>query len=251
MPEAQVELEFTEAELTGVPEGEPGTVEPSSEPEPTKEADAEPAKEPVVEPAKEAEPEKPPKGYVSHAALHSERMRRQELQAELEALRKAAPPEDRKDPSALILEDPEESVRALMAQIEDLRGEMTRKDLEREIKSAVPDFFDKAPQMEELLLGEGMTESAIRSMIGSVGREAPVLFKVLDKLVSSPNETALRTKLAAELTPQITAEVTKALMAKFNITDPGVNIGRLPGTPPSGKLAIGSEAEFGKLSPEQ
>jgi hypothetical protein len=49
--------------------------------------------------------------------------------------------------------------------------DITRMIMERDIQTAVPDFFEKAPQMEELLLGEGFSEDTIRNMIGSTGRK--------------------------------------------------------------------------------
>jgi len=122
--------------------------------------------------------------------------------------------------------------------------------MERDINTAVPNFFELAPQMEELLLGEGLSEETIRNLIGSSGKEAPKFFKVLAKLTSAPNEAALRTKLTAELTPAIMAQVTRNLMEKFKIVDSGTNLDRLPGAPADGKIIVDGEKEFAKLSPE-
>lgn len=242
---AQLEIEYSEADLTGEPSGEEGKAAPPAEPTPK----PEPVKEAAKEPEKIPEPEKPPAAEEKRVPLKellAERKQRQELQTKLAALEtKRAEPV--KTAAELILEDPEESVRGLEARITALQTEMDRRELEREINTAVPDFFDKAPQMEELLLGEGLTEGAIRNMIGSVGSEVPKLFKVFDKLVTQPNRAAI----AAELTPQITAEVTKQLMAKFNIVDPGVDIGKLPGTPADGKITVSGEKDYSALTPEQ
>jgi hypothetical protein len=251
MPEpAQLEMEYSEAELTGEPSGDEGKAAPSAEPPPA----PEPEKEAAKEPEKTPEPEKPPvteDKRVPLKELIAERKQRQELQAKLAALEAAKTAEPVKTAAELILEDPEEAIRMLMTQNQQLRDDFTRREMEREIKTAVPDFFDKAPQMEELLLGEGFSEEAIRSMIGSVGLEAPKLFKVLDKLVTQQTPESMRKAIAAELTPTITAEVTRALMAKFNIADTGVNIGKLPGSAADGKMAIDSERDFEKLTPEQ
>jgi hypothetical protein len=40
-------------------------------------------------------------------------------------------------------------------------------------------------------------------------------------------------------------------MAKFKIVDGGVNLEKLPGSPPDGKLNVNTEEEFAKLTPEQ
>jgi len=251
MAEVQQEMEFTEAELTGeesTPES--AVVEVAPETEPVKVAEALPADTaPAGEPAK-VEEEKPSK-MVPLAALHEERRARQKLADEVKTLQARIAAEPVKDPRAMILEDPENAVGVLQQQIADLRDEMVRRDMERDIHAAVPDFFEKAPQMEELLLGEGFSEETIRNMIGSTGKEAPKLFKVLSKLVDTPDTASMRAQVAAELTPAITAEVTKQIMAKFNIAPSSTDIGKLPGAAPTGKLEISTEAEYAKLTPDQ
>jgi len=245
----QQEIEFTEAELTGedIPDAGKEAAAPEPTPEPEKGKEPEPGKETAAEPVK---PPVAEERRVPLKELVAERQRRQELQAKLEALEKEKPPE--KDPAALILEDPEEAVRLLMSQNQQLRDDITRRELEREIKAEVPDFFDKAPQMEELLLGEGLSEETIRNMIGATGIEAPKLFKVLSKLVETGvDPKAARERIEGELIPKITADVTKQLMAKFNIVDQGVNIGNLPGTPPDGKMIVDGERGYAGLTPDQ
>jgi hypothetical protein len=258
--EAVAEKEFTEAELTGEEAG--GTPFLSTPITP----DATPAVPPIVPeaPVKEAEvvPGKDPAAPIAPAptkdertvplaALHEERRARQELSRKLEELQAKLDTEPRKTPAELILEDPENAMTVLMQEITDLRGEIARTNMERDINTAVPNFLELAPQMEELLLGEGLSEEAIKNLISSSGKEAPKFFKVLAKLTSAPNEEALRAKLTAELTPTITAAVTKDLMAKFKIVDGGVNLGKLPGSPPDGKLNVNTEEEVAKLTPEQ
>ena len=241
MAEVQQEMEFTEAELTGEPTPDPTPAESAAETPP---GDAAPPKEAAPETAKaepEPEPAKPPKGYIPEGALKEERRIRRELQAKLEALEKEQPPQ--KSPADLILEDPEEAVRLLMRQNEDLRTEMTRREMEREIKSEVPDFFDLAPKMEETLLEEGLSEESIRNIIGASGPDAPKLFKVLAKIAKNSDEKAVEER--------VTAKVTKELMAKFNITDTGVNINKIPGSPPDGRLIVDGEKGYAKLTPEQ
>jgi hypothetical protein len=247
---AAAEVEFSEAELTGEDSTPATEVTPTPEPE-VKVAEAAPAEVPPApaEPVK-TEEEKPSK-TVPLAALHEERKARQKLAAEVATLQARLSAEPVRDPAAMILEDPEGAVGVLKQQITDLRDEMVRRDMERDIHAAVPDFFEKAPQMEELLLGEGFSEEAIRNMIGSTGKEAPKLFKVLSKLVDTPDQAAVRAQVAAELTPAITAEVTKQIMAKFNIVESGTNIGKLPGAAPTGKLNVDTEADFEKLTPDQ
>jgi hypothetical protein len=122
--------------------------------------------------------------------------------------------------------------------------------MEREIRTAVPDFFEKAAAMEDMLREKGFSDEGIASMIASSKKDAPILFKMLADQVSAPNEEALRTKLTAELTPKITEEITRSLMAKFKIVDAGVDVNKLPGTPPDGKLKVNGEAEFAKLTPD-
>jgi len=255
--EAAEEKEFTEAELTGEPDptlpvvtpdpAAPPVVSPVVPPEPGKEAEVVPGEEaapPTPSPTKDDR-------TVPLAALHEERRARQELSRKLEELQAKMGTEPSKTPAEMILDDPEEFARMQTQMIEDLRADIARRDMEREINTAVPNFLELAPQMEELLLGEGLSEETIRSLIGSSGKEAPKFFKVLAKLTSAPNETALRTRLTTELTPTITAAVTKDLMAKFKIVDGGVNLGKLPGSPPDGKLNVNTEEEFAKLTPEQ
>jgi len=253
MTETAQEVEFSEAELTG--EDTPASETTTTEAAPVTTTETAPeTKEAVVVPTETAtvkEEPKPESKTVPLAALHEERKARQKLSAENAELRAKLAAEPVKDPASMILEDPEGAVGVLKQQITDLRDEMVRRDMERDIHAAVPDFFEKAPQMEELLLGEGFSEEAIRNMIGATGKEAPKLFKVLSKLVDTPDQAAIRTQVAAELTPAITAEVTKQLMAKFNIVESGTNIGKLPGAAPTGKLEISTEAEYAKLTPDQ
>ena len=238
MAEVQQEMEFTEAQLTGEDTTEPTPAGEKAETVPETEAAAAP-KEP--EPVKEAEPVKPPKGYIPEGALKEERRIRRELQAKLEALEAKAPPP--KDPAALILEDPEEAVRMLMQQNAELRDEMTRSNMEREIRSEVPDFFDLAPKMEESLLEEGLSEESIRNIIGASGKDAPKLFKVLAKVAKNSDEKAVEER--------VTARITKELMAKFNIVESGVNIGKLPGSSSDGKANIDGEKGYAQLTPDQ
>mgnify|MGYP001165931239 CR=1 FL=1 len=249
MSDVAVEQEFTEAELTG--EDTPAEV-------PAAEVVAEPAKEEAAvapadtAPAKE-EPAPPKKDdrTVPLAALHEERRARQELARKLEELQAKAVAEPRKTPAELILEDPENAMTVLMEEITNLRGEIARANMERDINTAVPNFLELAPQMEELLLGEGLSEEGIRNLIGASGKDAPKFFKVLAKLTNQPSEEGLRAKISAELVPAITAAVTKDLMEKFKIVDGGVNLGRLPGSPPTGKMNVNTEDEFAKLTPDQ
>ena len=259
--EAAEEREFTEAELTGEEAG--GTPFLSTPVTP----DATPAVPPVVPeaPAKEAEavPGKDPAAptapaptrderTVPYAALHEERIARQRLAAKIEELeRKQVPTEPVKTAAELILEDPENAVRTLEEKITFLQAEMDRRDMEREIRTAVPDFFEKAAAMEDMLREKGFSDEGIKSMIASSGKDAPTLFKMLSEQVSAPNEEALRAKLTAELTPAITATVTKDLMAKFKIVDGGVNLGKLPGSSPDSKLNVNTEEDVAKLTPEQ
>ena len=259
--ETAAEREFTEAELTGE---EAGSTPPLTTPVTP---DVTPAVPPVVPevPAKEAEvvPGKEPAAptaptptkderTVPYAALHEERIARQRLAAKIEELeRKQVPTEPVKTAAELILEDPENAVRTLEERITSLQTEMDRRDMEREIRTAVPDFFEKAAAMEDMLRDKGFSDEGIRTMIASSGKDAPILFKMLSDQVSAPNEGALRTKLTAELTPKITEEITRSLMAKFKIVDAGVDVNKLPGTSPDGKLKIGSEKELAQLTPEQ
>lgn len=245
----QMEIEYTEAQLSGEdsePAGEKAGEVPG---EPAAPSEPKAGEEPKAAEPKAAEPEKPPaeERRVPLRELISERQKRQELQSRLDALEAARNAEPAKDPRELILEDPQEAMGLMMQRIEELQSEIARKELEREITSSVPDFFDKAPQMEELLLGEGFTEETIRNMIGATGREAPKLFKVLSKLVDTADSAATRAKIIEEVTPQIT----KTLMEKFKITEPGKNISALPGASPDGKIAVDGEKGFAKLTPEQ
>jgi hypothetical protein len=259
------EKEFTEAELTGEPDPTPPVVPPVVVPDPVVSPVVPPVVPPVpgkeaeAVPGKEPAPPTPPaptkdERTVPLAALHEERRARQELSRKLEELQARLDTEPRKTPAELILEDPENAMTVLMQEITDLRGEIARTNMdnmERDINAAVPNFLELAPQMEELLLGEGLSEETIRNLISSSGKEAPKFFKVLAKLTSAPSEETLRTKLTAELTPAITTAVTKDLMAKFKIVDGGVSLERLPGSPPDGKLNVNTEEEFAKLTPEQ
>jgi len=256
------EVAPTEAELTGeeegkgplfletpiTPEATPATPPaPPTPPVPGKEADPKPGDPP-------APPTPPPTKddrTVPLAALHEERRARQELSRKLEELQAKMNTEPRKTPAELILEDPENAMTVLMQEITDLRGEIARTNMERDINTAVPNFLELAPQMEELMLGRGFNEESIKSLIGASGKDAPKFFGMLAELASRPNEETMRTKLVAELTPTITAAVTKDLMAKFKIVDGGVNLEKLPGSPPDGKLNVNTEEEFVKLTPEQ
>jgi len=247
------EVAPTEAELTGeetgatTPSPAPVTTEATPAPEELgKKAEAEPGKDPATPtpPAKDTR-------TVPYAALHEERIARQRLAAKIEELeRKQVPPEPVKTAAELILEDPENAVKTLEEKIAMLQTEMDRRDMEREIRTAVPDFFEKAAAMEDMLREQGFSDEGIRSMIASSGKDAPILFKMLSQQVSAPNEADLRTKLTAELTPKITEEVTRSLMAKFNVVVPGVDVNKLPGASPDGKLKVNGEAEFAKLTPE-
>jgi len=248
----QIEIEYTEAQLSGEdsePAGEKAEAVPGAKPTPSEPKAAEESKSPDPTPEPAAEPAKPPPDdrRVPLRELISERQKRQELQSRLEALEAAKSAEPVKDPRELILEDPQEAIGMLTQRIEDLQAEINRKELEREITTSVPDFFDKAPQMEELLLGEGFSEETIRNMIGSTGKEAPKLFKVLSKLVDVSDTAAMRAKIIEEVTPQIT----KTLMEKFKITEPGKNISHLPGSSPDGSIAVDGEKGYAKLTPEQ
>ena len=244
MAEVQQEMEFSEAELTGEGTPEPADSTGESAAEVTPEVAAppiEPEPEKIAAAEPEKAPEKPPKGYVPEGAMKEERRLRREMQAKLDALEAAQPPP--KDPAALILEDPEEAVRLLVQQNAQLRDEMLRGNMEREIRSEVPDFFDLAPKMEETLLGEGLSEESIRSIIGASGKDAPKLFKVLAKVAKNSDEKAVEER--------VTARITKELMAKFNIDSTGVNIGKLPGANPDNKIAVDGEKGYAKLTPEQ
>jgi hypothetical protein len=248
------EVEPTEAELTGEETGAspplPAPITPEVTPaseEPGKKAEAEPGNEPAAP----TPPAPKDTRVVPYAALHEERIARQRLAAQIEELRKQIPTEPVKTAAELILEDPENAVRTLEERITLLQTEMDRRDMEREIRTAVPDFFEKAAAMEDMLREQGFSDEGIRTMIASSGKDAPILFKMLSQQVSAPNEEALRTKLTAELTPKITEEITRSLMAKFNVVTPGVDVNKLPGAPPDGKLKVNGEAEFAKLTPDQ
>jgi hypothetical protein len=247
---AAAEVDFSEAELTGEESVAPVVEAPAPEPAKEEEAVVTPAEPAAAPPPVKEETPKEPK-TVPLAALHEERKARQKLASEVAVLQARIAADPVKDPASMILEDPEGAVGVLKQQIEDLRSEMLRRDMERDITAAVPDFFEKAPQMEELLLGEGFSEEAIRNMIGSTGKEAPKLFKMLGKLVDTPDTAAIRAQVTAELTPQITAEITKQLMAKFNVVPSATDISKLPGAAPTGKVEINSESEYAKLTPEQ
>jgi len=249
------EREYTEAELTGETVPDPPPADPAAPPVPPDPGAADPGKpaEPAAESGKEPPPPETPAAkkedrVVPYAALHEERLARQRSDAENKALKAKLAEAPAKEPN--VLEDPEGAFRALQERVETLQQELLSRDMETRIKAEVPDFFDQAPVMEKLLQDEGMSEDAIRSMIGSVGVEAPTLFKVLSKLTKSPDPAALRTQLTAELTPAITAQVTRNLMEKFKIVDSGTNLDRLPGAPADGKIIVDGEKEFAKLSPE-
>ena len=202
------EKEFTEAELTGEETGatpllttpitpEVTPVVPPVVPEvPAKEAEAVPGKEPA--PPTPPAPTKDDR-TVPLAALHEERRARQELSRKLEELQAKLDTEPRKTPAELILEDPENAMTVLMQEITDLRGEIARTNMERDINTAVPNFLELAPQMEELMLGRGFNEESIRSLIGASGKDAPKFFGMLAELASRPNEETMRTKLITAL----------------------------------------------------
>ena len=250
------EVEPTEAELTGEETGDtpplPTPVTPEVTPAGTPVVPEVPAKTAEAEPGKEPAAPTPPAPKdtrtVPYAALHEERIARQKLAAQLEDLRKQIPTEPVKTAAELILEDPENAVKTLEEKIAYRQAEMDRRDMEREIRTAVPDFFEKAAAMEDMLRERGFSDEGIASMIASSGKDAPILFKMLSQQVSAPNEEALRAKLTAELTPKITEEITRSLMAKFKIVDAGIDVNKLPGTSPDGKLKVNGEAEFAKLT---
>lgn len=250
------EREYSEAELTG--EETPGEAEtPSGEtatpsepgPETPEEQEKEIAEEkaeqePAPEPAKET-----PDKQVPLAALREERERRRELQKRLDDL-EARITEPKKDLNQLIEEDPEGAIRNLQEQITSLQSQMARDDMERQIKAEVPDFFDKAPQMEALLLEQGMDEETVVNLIASTGKDAPKFFKLLSRMIDAPQESALREKLTSELIPKITEQVTKQLAEKFNVNPSSLNIGNIPGTTSKDRIPVETEEEFSKLSPE-
>jgi len=254
------EQEYTEAELTG----ENDAPAPKTPPEPPgKDAVTPTTGEPPASPTPPEPPtpvpakEHPPKDTtVPLAALHEERERRKELQRRLEELEKriaAVPP--KKDPVTLISEDPEAAMAAAMNEIDDLRTEIARSIMEREIRSEVPDFFEKAAAMEELLLGEGFDEEEIKGIVGASGKKAPKLFKILSRIIDQPDAKKLRETVIAELTPQITAtvtaQVTKELMAKFKITETPTNLDKVPGSAATGKIVADTEEDFAKLTPKE
>jgi len=250
------EREYTEAELTG--EDSPGEAEsttgetatppepgPSTPEEQEKEIAEEKAEqEPASEPAKET-----PEKTVPLAALREERERRRELQKRLDNL-EARMTEPKKDLNQLLEEDPEGAIRNLQEQITSLQSQMARDEMERAIKAEVPDFFDKAPQMEQLLLDQGMDEETVVNLIASTGKDAPKFFKLLSRMIDSPQESAVREQLTAELIPKITEQITKQLAEKFNVSPTALNIGKIPGTATKDRIPVETEEEFSKLSPE-
>ena len=267
MGDAQ-EREYSVEELTGDPGGEteqetpqdvPGQETRKAEPETGDEsAEATPGEEPAAPPIekpgaeeKAEEPAKPPEGYVKQEALREERERRKELQRQIEELKESQGKAPKKDARELILEDPEQSITLLQDQIEQLRAEIGRSKLEREIYEKVPDFKEKAVLMEEYLHERGFSDEAISRMIGASGIEAPILFEMLSEAVDSKGSKTAREQIAAELTPKITAEVTKQLMAKFNIAGPSPNIGNIPGGTPEQRIHVDGEEAYAKLTPEQ
>lgn len=239
------EVEYTEAELTGEVVADPTPTSESAETPPPGDAAAPTEPEPAkAEPA--PVPTKPPEGFVPKGALDEERIKRREmdrqirdLTAKLNAFEK--PPE--KGPRETILEDPENAIGMLEQQIADLRGELDRRDMEGKIKTVVPDFMEKAPQMEEALRNRGFSDDAIVNIIGAAGQDVDKFFGLLNDVVKAQDTKALR--------DQITAEVTRDVMVKFKITDPGVNISKLPGSANTGKLNIESDADYENLTPEQ
>jgi len=263
-----VEQIFTEAELTGedvtppvvTPDPAVTPVVPSVVPPvvvtpvvtPVKEGEADPGK---VTPPPVVTPEKKDDRTVPLAALHEERARNRQLRERLEALERTKA-EVVKSPEELMLEgDADGAVASLTQQIAELRAELDRRDIKHSIDLEVPDFLDKAPLMEELLLNNGISEDSVLNIIGASGKDAPKLFKILSKLVDAPDATKLRTAIEAELRPKIVAEettrITKELMEKFKITEPAKSLNTIPGTVPDGKLKVNTEAEYEKLTPEQ
>jgi len=250
------EPEYTEAELTGeetTPETPPAA-EPAKEPAVI--PPGEPAKPPAETPKVETPPAEPVK-QVPLAALHEAREANRALKSQIEDLGRqiAALQPQAKDPTSLITEDPEAAMAEALRRIDELRAEIDRRDMEREIKTAVPDFFEKAAQMEEYLYGMGFYEAEVKGLIGASGKKVPTFFKILADNVSRPDEKTLRESITAELTPQITAsvtaQVTKDLMAKFNITETPTNLNKLPGSGPLGKIVADTEEDFAKLSPKE
>jgi hypothetical protein len=253
---AQGEIEFTVAQLTG--EEEPESTEGQAEAKPEDAAapkpDAKPADEgaegekPKPDAAAKPEDAKPEDRRVPLKDFITERQKRQSLEAEIAELRKkVSVAEPGKDPSEMILEDPQGAMRAMMERIEFLQSEINRRDLARELHEKVPDFFDVAPKMEETLLGAGMSEESIQNVIKASGPDVVKLFKVIADAAKKPDGKALRESIIAEITPVITAQI----MEKFKITEPGKNIGKLPGAPPDGKLIVNDESDLEKLTPEQ
>lgn len=251
-----VEQEFTEAELDGGEEAPvTETVVPPAETPPTVTEPAAPKVEttPPVTPPVVVPPETPPEAKtVPLAALHEARRENRELRVRLDALeKKAAEGPSPKTASELAAEDPEGAAVLLEQQIEDLRNEITRREIEQGIHAEVPDFLEKAPKMEELLLDSGISEDTAKNLIAASGRDVPKFFKLLSRLVDMPDAKAQREALVKEMTPIITAQVTKDLMAKFNVTTPAKNIGKLPGALDTGQIVATGEDEFSKLTPDQ
>ena len=254
------ETEYTEAELTGeaetVTEPEPATEEKAETPPGDsaipEEAAPEKEPEPVKEPEAAKEPEKPSKEEDRMVPKIELIRERKNLQGKIENLERemASLRQPEKDPSELILEDPEQAVVMLGKQIQDLRESMARTEMERRIQESVPDFLEVAPKMEAYLTDLGFEDNEIRDMIGAAGDKVPQFFKLLADRVKTPDEKSLREQVAAELTPKITEEVTKVVMAKLNIASGPTDIGKLPGAGPTGKVGDISEADYAKLSPE-
>jgi len=244
MSEEIAEQEFTESELSGEEEAPTETPEEKAEETPGEKTAA--PKE--TETPEEKPEEKPAEKMVPLAALKEERGKLREMRTRLAAL-EAKSVEPKRDVSELIGEDPEEAIRVLNQKIESLEGNIARTDMENQIRSEVPDFFDKAPQMEDFLLEQGFDEDGVVGLIASAGRDAPKLFKVLDRAMSRTDEGKIRETLTAELTPKITAAVTKQIMEKFKIADPGTDIGNIPGSKGSGAIPVETEEEFASLSP--
>jgi hypothetical protein len=93
------------------------------------------------------------------------------------------------------------------------------------------------------------------NLIGASGKEAPQFFKLLAKLTEFPDVGAVKSSTEAEvrakLIPEITAQVTSALMEKFKAGDPMFSLNKVPGAPVPGALNVVTEKDYEKLTPEE